>query len=561
MVLTNDELKALVLKNQIVNEAGVTQLLDQIKNSEASLYETLIEKKIITDEKLGALIAQHLQIPFVLLSKFTIPPETFSIIPERIARKYKIVAFEKDTQTLKIATANPKNTSIIEMIAKKTHLQTTLYLATERDIDNTLHTYRRDMQKYFDNILNNNLYGQTTQALTGDIPIVKIVDMIIQYAYQDRASDIHIEPQEEDFLIRFRIDGMLHDVLRMPKDLHDRVISRIKVASRLRTDEHMSAQDGKMRLDMAEEKLDIRVSIIPIVDGEKAVLRLLSTHARQFTLTDLGMNKVDLDKLTRAINRSYGMILSTGPTGSGKSTSIYSILKIINQREKNITTIEDPVEYRIKGVNQINVNVKAGLTFAAGLRSILRQDPNIVFVGEIRDIETADIAVNAALTGHLVLSTLHTNDASTTLPRLSDMKVEPFLVASTVNVIVAQRLVRKICDVCKAPIATTQEELNANFPKELIAKHFGAGAALQIFKGRGCKICHNTGYSGRLGVFEVLEVNTTIRKLIVEKADADIIAKEAIKEGMTVMLDDGIEKIKMGQTTIEEVLRVTKTDA
>jgi type II secretory ATPase GspE/PulE/Tfp pilus assembly ATPase PilB-like protein len=394
-----------------------------------------------------------------------------------------------------------------------------------------------------------------------DLPIAKIVDVLIDAAYQDKASDIHIEPEEKQSLIRVRIDGVLHEVLRVPKVLHDRIITRIKVLSGLRTDEHMSAQDGKMRMALEEENLDIRVSIIPIAEGEKAVLRLLSSRSREYTLVDLGMNEADLKKVNAAYNKSYGMILSTGPTGSGKTTSIYAILKILNTREKNITTIEDPVEYRIRGANQVQVNAKTNLTFANGLRSILRQDPNIIFVGEIRDSETAGIAVNAALTGHLVLSTLHTNDAATAIPRLSDMKVEPFLVASTVNIIIAQRLVRKICDMCKTTVTMTQEELKKHLPEETIKRHFGDEATLKLYKGKGCKICHNTGYNGRLGVFEVLEVSKDVRKLISEHSDSDEINKKALEEGMTTMLDDGLDKVKRGLTSIEEVVRVTKVES
>jgi len=305
----------------------------------------------------------------------------------------------------------------------------------------------------------------------------------------------------------------------------------------------------------------MRVSILPIVYGEKVVLRLLASHFRQFSLVDLGMTEEDLAKVTKAFTKSFGMILSTGPTGSGKTTSIYSILKIINTREKNITTIEDPVEYRIRGVNQIQTNVKTELTFASGLRSILRQDPNIIFVGEIRDSETAGIAVNAALTGHLVLSTLHTNDAATTLPRLTDMKIEPFLVASTVNVIVGQRLIRKICEMCKGSIEITGEQLLQNLPAEIIQKHFGNKKEFRIYKGHGCEVCHNTGYSGRVGIFEVLEVTAAIKQLITEKNDSDVILKQAVKDGMVTMLDDGLGKVIKGVTTIEEVLRVTKIES
>jgi len=329
----------------------------------------------------------------------------------------------------------------------------------------------------------------------------------------------------------------------------------------LRTDEHLAAQDGKMRSKQEEENLDIRVSILPIADGEKAVLRLLSSRSRQYTLKDLGMSDADLDKLTRAFSKSYGAIMCTGPTGSGKTTTIYAILKIINTRDKNITTIEDPVEYRIQGANQIQVNTKSNLTFASGLRSILRQDPNVIFVGEIRDGETAGIAINAALTGHLVLSTLHTNDAATAVPRLIDMKVEPFLVASTVSVILAQRLVRQICSHCKGQLEVSYEDISKSFPPEIIKDNWDKKPKYTIFKGKGCKICRMLGYHGRVGLYEVLEVSKDIRQLIIDRADADTIAKAAMKEGMKTILMDGFAKIAAGVTTVEEVLRVTKAES
>lgn len=558
MIISDEELKKLVIKNNLIDEKGIVQILEYLKNSDTTFYDALIEKNIISDENLGILVSDRLKIPFVILSKLAIPEEVFRIIPEKIARKHKIIPFSKDATSLKVALANPNKKTLLEMIARKSGLKIIPYLATERDINNTFFIYRKDLQVIFDQILQQEVYSGVESVIKEDAPIIKIVNLIIQYASQDKASDIHIEPQEKKCLIRFRIDGMLHDVVSLPINLHDRIVTRIKIISNLRTDEHMSAQDGKMRFKDEEETMDIRVSILPIVDGEKAVLRLLSTHARQFSLIDLGMNEKDLAKLNDSISKSYGMILSTGPTGSGKSTSIYAILKIINKREKNITTVEDPVEYRIKGVNQINVNVKTGLTFASGLRSILRQDPNIVFVGEIRDIETAGIAVNAALTGHLVLSTLHTNDAATALPRFIDMKVEPFLVASTVNVIIAQRLIRKICEMCKNSITISKDELIKNLPTDVVVKNLGDIPEYTIFKGNGCKICHNTGYAGRIGIFEILEISKKIKALIVGKADSEMIAKQAIEEGMTTMLDDGLDKVKRGLTTLEEVLRVTK---
>lgn len=557
MLLPDAQIKNLLLQSGQVSEKTLLDLAQSAVNARISLQEAAIEKDAISDESLGILIANFLKYPFISLKKVTIPEEVFRIVPERLARKYKVICFAKDADGIRLAMANPANAELLEMTSKKTKLKATPYFATERDIENALQSYRKDLQQTFDELLEGAI---GVNIASDDAPIAKIVELLITYAYRDKASDIHIEPEDKNLLVRFRIDGILHDVLNLDKKLQERIITRIKILSRLRTDEHFSAQDGKMRLLIDDDDLDLRVSIIPIAEGEKAVLRLLSSHFRQFSLLDLGMKEQDLKKVNAAINRSYGMILSTGPTGSGKTTSIYSIVKILNTREKNITTIEDPIEYRIKGVNQIQVNVKANLSFATGLRSILRQDPNVIFVGEIRDSETAGIAVNAALTGHLVVSTLHTNDAATALPRLIDMKVEPFLVASTVNVIIAQRLVRKICESCKVQTLLKRSDLLKNIPEEIIAKYFSSEENQTAFAGKGCKICHHTGYSGRIGVFEVLEMTETIRKLIADKNDSDVIAKEAIKEGMTTMQEDGLDKVIKGITTFEEVLRVTKVE-
>lgn len=561
MILTEDQLKSLLLQARLINEESIAEINEFAKNSDITFDEALIEKGIVSDENLGLLTADYLKTPFIVLTKTSIPQPVFRIVPEKIARKHKVVAFARDKDGVKVAMADPRNQELLQLLAKKTGEKIYPYLATTRDINNTFQIYRKDLQKTFEELFQKETLGKSTNMAIEEAPITKIVDLLINYAYQDKASDIHIEPQEKGSLIRFRIDGILHDVLVLPKIFHDRIITRIKVLSRLRTDEHLSAQDGKMRIRLDEENLDVRVSIVPIADGEKTVLRLLSSQSRHISLTELGTTEDDLKKITAAFSKSYGMILSTGPTGSGKSTSIYSILKILNTREKNITTIEDPVEYRIKGVNQIQVNAKTNLTFASGLRSILRQDPNVIFVGEIRDIETAGIAVNAALTGHLVLSTLHTNDAATALPRLTDMKVEPFLVASTVNVIIAQRLVRKICDMCKIAVSIAREDIVKHIPSDLIKRHFGTQTTLRVYKGNGCKICHFTGYNGRIGVFEVLEVNKEIKKLITEKADSDEINKQAVTDGMSTMLDDGLEKIIKGLTSLEEVLRVTKVES
>ena len=559
-ILSDDQLVSVVVKAKLLDAKKAQEVLDYAKNSNIGLDDALLEKAVITDEQLGQALAAYFKLPFVNLSKLDISDEVFGVIPDRVTRKQKIVVFARDAVSVKIAVANPATSRpVLEMVAKKTGQKVLPHLATLRDIQSALRVYQGDVQKIVDNLLAEDI-GRTAEAVLEDPPVARIVDAIIETAYQNRASDIHIEPEEGACLVRYRIDGVLQEVMRVPKRLHERIMTRIKVLSSLRTDEHMAAQDGKMRAQLEEENLDIRVSILPIADGEKAVLRLLSSRSRQYTLHDLGMSEADLAKLTRAFGKSYGAILCTGPTGSGKTTTIYAILKIINTREKNITTIEDPVEYRIRGANQIQVNPKTNLTFASGLRSILRQDPNVIFVGEIRDGETAGIAINAALTGHLVLSTLHTNDAATAIPRLIDMKVEPFLVASTVAVILAQRLVRQICPVCKHESTMTHEEMIKSFPADVIKENWGTKPKYPVFKGQGCKLCRLSGYQGRVGLFEVLEVTAGIRKLIIEKADADVIARAARGEGMKTILGDGFAKIAAGVTTVEEVLRVTKAE-
>ncbi len=565
MILSNDQLSQLVLHNGLVDKPGLEELTQFAKNANINLDEAMLEKNVIPDETLGLMIANYLKIPFVNLSKLSIPEDVFHIIPEKVARKQKAIAFERSQAGIKLAMANPYNQELMKLVAQKTGQQVIPYLATEKDIYNTFHIYRKELQKNFDELIRQEAEkAGSVAAAENEAPISQIVDLLINYAFQDKVSDIHIEPEEKNSLVRFRIDGILHDVLFLSKLLHDRIVTRIKVMSKLRTDEHLAPQDGKIRVKVEEEDLDIRVSILPVAEGEKVVMRLLSSRLGRLSLLDLGMSEIDLKKVSNAYSKSYGMILSTGPTGSGKTSSIYSILKILNTREKNITTIEDPVEYRIRGVNQIHVNTKTNLTFASGLRSILRQDPNIVFVGEIRDSETAGIAVNAALTGHLVLSTLHTNDAATTMPRLIDMKVEPFLVASTVNIVIAQRLIRKICENCRISYVVTEEELRKNLPEEQIKKHYlttGEKKEIRLYKGQGCKVCHFTGYSGRVGIFEVMEITEKLRVLITQKSSADEIQKQALTEGMTTMLDDGLQKVAKGITTIEEVLRITKVDA
>ncbi|MBI2406540.1 MAG: type II/IV secretion system protein [Candidatus Harrisonbacteria bacterium] len=395
------------------------------------------------------------------------------------------------------------------------------------------------------------------EELAGDvakISIIKLVDLLMEYAYFARASDVHIEPESGRIRVRLRIDGVMHDAFVFPKELQSEIITRIKVLSGLRTDEHQAAQDGRFKAPVRDVGyFDVRVSIAPTYYGENAVLRVLAEQAQAFTLESLGFEGAELEKIKRAIKKPYGMILATGPTGSGKTTTLYTIIKILNTPEVSIITVEDPIEYSIEGIDQIQVNARTGITFASGLRSILRQDPNIIMVGEIRDEETAAIAVNAALTGHLLLSTLHTNNAATSLPRLIDMKVEPFLIASTVNVVIGQRLLRRICDDCKMQVDITDEELATI--KQVVRTELLAGQK-KFFKGKGCASCDDSGYKSRIGVHEVLEIDDEIREAIMRRANTAEIQKIAIKNGMRPMLEDAFQKAVAGATTIEEIVRV-----
>ena len=384
------------------------------------------------------------------------------------------------------------------------------------------------------------------------LSIVTLVNHLIELAFDLRASDIHIDPLSDRVRIRLRIDGVLQDEMPFPKTIHSEIISRIKIMAGLRTDEHQTAQDGRFRATLESKVVDVRVSIAPTYHGENAVLRLLADEAEEYTLDTLGFSQENREKIISAIKHPYGMILVTGPTGSGKTTTLYTFIKILNTDEVAIITIEDPIEYSIAGINQIGVNSRTGLTFANGLRSILRQDPNIIMVGEIRDDETAGLAVNSALTGHLVLSTIHTNDAATTLPRLLDLKVEPYLIASTVNIAISQRLVRKICDYCKQQIRISTLELKS-LTEVIPAESLGRNNI--FYKGRGCEKCNNTGYRGRVGIHEVIVIDNAIREGILRKASAQEIKQIAKQQGMIPMIEDGFNKAREGLTTIEEILR------
>ncbi|MDE2001434.1 MAG: type II/IV secretion system protein [Patescibacteria group bacterium] len=559
--MSNEKIRDILRDSGLIGAETLDALFDEAQKKKKGLYELILSRDILPDFYFGKAIADGLGISFVSLARVPISDEVLRIVPEPVAMAQQIIPFDRDKNGLKLAMADPFNDEVVDFVEKKFSGPVTRYFATEHDITNALSLYRKDVAQGLEDILEDVRKGRGgTEG-----PIVKMIDELLVSGSRNRASDIHIEPYEKSTEIRFRIDGVLHEVATLPKKFHEEIISRIKILARLKTDEHLSAQDGRLSFSVEGENIDVRVSIVPITEGEKAVLRLLSAKSRQFGLDELGLVGDDLEKVKRGFAKPWGMVLATGPTGSGKTTTVYAILKVLNNPEINIATIEDPVEYEIEGINQIQVNAKTNLTFAKGLGSILRQDPDIIFVGEIRDEETAGIAINAALTGHLVLSTLHTNDAATTLPRLSDMGIEPFLISSSVNTVVAQRLVRKICQACivSTEVAVqdgkvTTEHGVLSIAEKVIEKYFGKTKKLRVYEGKGCPVCKNTGYVGRTGIFEVLEVTPTIRELIMKKVDSDIIETKAVEEGMTTMFEDGLRKVAKGVTTLEEVMRAVK---
>jgi type IV pilus assembly protein PilB len=569
---------------QIISDAAIVpakdleSILKENNDDYLKVLPTVIQRNIIPEEELWSKIAKHFNIPYAKLKDKQIEDKVLKTIPEVVAQKYRIIAFEQDAKGIKIATSDPQQQEAIDQIKKKLGVDVQVNFTSDEEIESALALYKSKSGADFKNLVPS-LSGTGAVAL-GAAPITNIVQKLLEYAIDNKASDVHIEPMRNFTIVRFRIDGVLHDIVKLPKNIHEEVVSRIKVLAHLRTDEHQAAQDGKLQIiygqkmnetpgsiaisekpqtEADKQRIDVRVSIAPITNGENIVMRLLSDKGRQYTLTNLGLLEKDFEKLKKEIAKSWGTILSVGPTGSGKTTTLYAILKVLNQREVNIATIEDPVEYDIEGVSQIQVNPNTDLSFANGLRALVRQDPDIIMVGEIRDKETAGIAVNAAMTGHLVLSTLHANDAATTLPRLNQMEIEPYLIASTINLIIAQRIVRRICTKCTEQYQEPIETFQKNLPEVMFNKYFKAGmGAVTLSKGKGCPVCHQSGYSDRVGIFEVLDVSPEIEKLITSKAAANEIAAQAIKEGMTTMLDDGISKVLKGITTLDEVLRVTR---
>jgi len=572
-MLSDQQLKKILEKSDIIPAQEFEKFSKEAEKSGKALENYLIEKKIITSNSLYENAASYFKVPFINLKDQVIRKDILFNIPEPIASTHQVIAFAVDDKEIKIAALDPENIEIFEFIRKKTNLNPIIYLTTPESLNETIKQYHKSLKAEFKDLADENVDSgdENLKKLAENLPIVRIVDTLLEYAIFEGASDIHIEPEEKDVIARYRVDGILRTVMTLPKNVQPGIIARIKILANLKVDEHRLPQDGRFKINAKEYKVSFRVSIIPTFDGEKIVMRLLTEKAQVLTLEQLGLQPSALESIKRNISKPHGMILVTGPTGSGKTTTLYTVMNILNTPEVNIVTIEDPIEYRMPRVNQSQVNPKIGYTFAAGLRAFLRQDPNIIMVGEIRDQETAEIAIHAAMTGHLVLSTLHTNDAVTTLPRLSDMGVPAFLVASTTNIIIAQRLVRKICPNCiqsykldKEIIAELKQRLDLeNIMKTLEEKKVIINAkqgieSLLFYRGKGCKQCSSTGYKGRLGIYEVLEVTEEMSELILKKASPVELKKQAEKQSMLTIIEDGFIKAKNGITTIEEIMRVTK---
>jgi len=572
----------ILLENKQISPEQYQLIKLEFANTGKPTEEIIKAHQFVEEENLVRAKSILYNIPYVAINATGISPEALSLIPEPVARRYTLIPFAIDhkTNTLHVAMSDPLDLQVLEFIERKSGLSTKPYFAILENIERAINLqYSTGLTSEVGEVLKQTKpveKGSAVKVKTtkGEIirepPVAKIVAKILEYAIKARASDVHIESMEGYTRVRFRIDGILHEKLTLPREIQESVVSRIKILSNLKIDEKRIPQDGRFTFKVGKEEVDLRVSTLPTTYGEKVVMRLLKKTGGVPELPELGLRGLALKNLEINTLRPHGIILITGPTGSGKTTTLYSILSRLNTKKVNIITVEDPVEYQIQGVNQVQINPAAGLTFASGLRSILRQDPNIIMVGEIRDRETTELAIQASLTGHLVFSTLHTNDASGALPRLLDMGAEPFLIASTVNLIVGQRVCRRICPHCKeeynppAPVIQDIKKTLGKLFEGFLKTHKDKNNVplseenVLLYKGKGCRECNQTGYYGRIGIFEVLPVSDKISKLILEHASSREIENVAIEEGMTTMKQDGYLKSLEGTTSLEEVLRVAQ---
>lgn len=561
---TNQKIGIILVNQGLITSQQLKETLkSQKEGSKKRIGEILVERGAISREELYEILQYVYETEYVDLSNYVIDPEVISLIPEKIALRFKLIPLSKNDYELIIAMANPLDVYAIDFVRDYTKVKRIKsLLATEDDVLNAITSYY-ELGEYDDIIkkLGTEIIFKEEEeeedlkkleAISKEAPIIQLVSMLIVQGVKDRASDIHIEPNEKGLLIRFRVDGILHDIRTLPNTIKSAIISRIKILAKMDIAERRLPQDGRFQVKFGTREVDLRVSTIPTVLGEKVVLRLLDKSKGLIKLEQLGFIPEQLKEFKSIIFKSYGIILLTGPTGSGKTTTLYAALNQVNSKDKNIITVEDPVEYKLARINQIQIKPKINLTFANTLRSILRQDPDIIMVGEIRDTETAQIAVQAALTGHLVFSTLHTNDAASALTRLIDMDIETFLISSSVIGVIAQRLVRVICEKCKEKYTPEKNVLSGLNIKD----KSNDGGKVKLYRGTGCSFCKNTGYYGRTSIYELIVLDEEIRSLIISKASSNVIKNTAIKKGMKTLKDSGLKKVMQGITTIEEVIRV-----
>jgi len=560
------------LKKKLTDEGIITaEMFDMlVKNAEhkgQDILGLLLSENVITESYLNNYISSTLGVELSGVTNNGVDEELVKMLPEDIARKRQALVFKREENgSLGVAMANPNDLETIQFLGQRLKSGIKPYLATQEDLDAGFSVYGKELTQDFKKIIDEKIKeslhsrAESSAEAAAQLPVVEVVDNLVSYALAQRASDIHIEILDDITLIRYRIDGILREVMRLNKAAHPAIVARIKLLSGLKIDEHNKPQDGRFRTRVVNKVVDIRVSVLPTVYGEKIALRLLEGTEKPLSLEELGMSDVTKKLILDNIKKAYGMVLVTGPTGAGKTTTLYSFLNILNKPQVNVTSIEDPVEYNIRYVNQIQINPQSGVTFAAGLRSILRQDPNIIMVGEIRDGETANIAVQSALTGHLLLSSLHTNDAPTAIPRLIDLGIPPFLASSVLNLILAQRLVRKICQTCVHSFPAGPEL------KEVISGQLGEKLKdgdrripKVLYKGNGCESCGGSGYRGRLGIYEALPITQEVKSEIANpNLSLDNLRAVAKKGGMVTMFEDGLEKVQLAITTMEEVLRVIR---
>jgi len=569
--ISQEDLKKILFDAKIVKEDNWKEAEANAHRRRRGIEEVLMERGFLNPRYLYELISDNLKVPFVNLRKRKLDHEVLNIIDERTARKAKAIPFALEKGKLKVAFVNPKDKTKIDLVKKVSKKKIDVFMTSYKNFLFASRLYQKDIQEELNQILDDKILKVDGKPTEVEIPIIKIIDAILESALFEQASDVHIEALPDAVVVRFRVDGDLHDVVELPSSIHDALIARIKILSNLRIDEHRVPQDGRFSFKIEDEEESVRVSILPAFYGEKIVMRMMTDDAQNLSLEDLGFLEHNQEVMLRQIKKPFGMILVVGPTGSGKTTTLYSVLNILNTEEVNISTIEDPIEYGVHRVNQTQVNPKAGYDFANGLRALLRQDPDIIMIGEIRDNDTAQISVRAGLTGHLVLSTLHTNNATGAPPRLLDMGVESFLVASTLNLVIAQRLVRRICINCIESFKLSKDQLKSlshEFDMEdmfkrfqelkLIEDNIHSFADLTFYKGKGCSRCNGSGYNKRIAVLELLENDKKIQDCIIKNATSAEIEAEARAQGMITIFEDGMQKVLLGMTTIEEVLRIKR---